>query len=246
MKNSNPVFNSDLFTKPQGLSNNQTMTVSGTITKSFYLLFLVVMSSLSTWLYLMMTHNFQTVALFSGVGTVASLIIGFIAIFKPQTCHVTAPLYAVFQGFALGAITTLLSQTYGGIAFQAVSLTMGVAFAMLTSYKFGLIKATEKFRSILTVATGGIFVVYMVSMLLGMFSIQLPFLHSGLFGVIFSLIVIGVAALNLILDLDNIERGANANAPAYMEWVGAFGLMVTLVWLYWEILRLLSILRGDD
>jgi len=246
MKNSNPVFNSDTFTRPQGLSGNETMTVDGTITKSFYLLFLVVASSLSTWLYLMMTHNFQTVGLFSVVGTVASLIIGFIAIFKPQTCHVTAPLYAVFQGFALGAITTLLSQTYGGIAFQAVSLTLGVTFAMLASYKFGLIQVTEKFRSILTVATGGIFVVYMASMLLGMFGIQLPFLHSGIFGIIFSLVVIGVAALNLILDFDNIERGVSAGAPAYMEWVGAFGLMVTLVWLYWEILRLISMLRGDD
>ncbi|MBP2628789.1 MAG: hypothetical protein H6Q68_3500 [Firmicutes bacterium] len=246
MKNSNPVFNNDIFTKPQGVSGHETMTVSGTITKSFYLLFLVVLSSLSTWLYLMMTHNFQTVALFSGLGTVASLIIGFIAIFKPQTCHVTAPLYAVFQGFALGAITTLLSLKYGGIAFQAVSLTMGVAFAMLASYKFGLIQATEKFRSILTIATGGIFVVYMASMLLGMFGIQLPFLRGGLFGIIFSLIVIGVAALNLILDFDNIEQGVRSGAPAYMEWVGAFGLMVTLVWLYWEIIRLISILRGDD
>jgi len=246
MKNSNPVFNNAIFTKPQGLHGSEIMTVSGTITKSFYLLFLVVLSSLSIWLYLMTTHNFQTVAIFSVVGTVASLIIGFIAIFKPQTCYVTAPLYAVFQGFALGAITTLLSQTYGGIAFQAVSLTMGVAFAMLVSYKLGLIKVTEKFRSILTIATGGIFVIYMASMLLGMFGIQLPFLRSGLFGIIFSLVVIGVAALNLILDLDNIEGSANAGAPAYMEWVGAFGLMVTLVWLYWEILRLLSILRGDD
>lgn len=246
MKNSNPVFNSDIFTRPQGIAGNEVMTVSGTITKSFYLLFLVIASSLSTWLYLMMTHNFQTVALFSGVGTIVSLIIGFIAIFKPQTCHVTAPLYAVFQGFALGAITTLLSQTYGGIAFQAVSLTMGVAFAMLTSYKLGWIQATEKFRSVLTVATGGIFVVYMASMLLGMFGIQLPFFRSGLFGIIFSLVVIGVAALNLILDFDNIERGVRAGAPAYMEWVGAFGLMVTLIWLYWEIIRLISMLRGDD
>ena len=246
MKNSNPVFNNAIFTKPQRLSGSETMTVSGTLTKSFYLLFLVIASSLSTWLYLMITHNFQTVTLFAIVGTVGSLILGFIAIFKPQSCHVTAPLYAVFEGFALGAITTLLAQTYGGIAFQAVSLTMGVAFAMLASYKFGLIQATERFRSILTVATGGIFVVYMASMLLNLFGIHLPFFRSGLFGIIFSLIVIGVAALNLILDFDNIERGANAGAPAYMEWVGAFGLMVTLVWLYWEILRLLTILRGDD
>ncbi|SPF56582.1 conserved membrane hypothetical protein [Candidatus Desulfosporosinus infrequens] len=216
------------------------MTVNGTVTKSFYLLFLVALSSLSTWLYLAMSHNFHTVTVFSGMGSIASLIIGFIAIYKPQTCHITAPLYSIFQGFALGSVTTLLSLRYGGIAFQ------GVALAMLLSYKFGLIKATEKFRSMVTIATGGIFIVYMVSMLLGLFGIHLPFLHTGLFGIIFSLVVIGVAALNLILDFDNIEQGARNRAPAYMEWVGAFGLMLTLIWLYWEILRLISILRNDD
>lgn len=246
MRNSNPVFNSDNFTRPQGLSGNDVMTVSGTITKSFYLLFLVGLSALATWLYLVVSHNFQTVTVFATMGSIASLVIGFIAIYKPQTCLITAPLYSIFQGFALGAITTLLSLTYGGIAFQAVSLTMGVALAMLVSYKLGLIRATEKFRSILTIATGGIFIVYMASMLLGLFGVQLPFLRTGMFGMIFSLVVIGVAALNLILDFDNIERGANSGAPAYMEWVGAFGLMVTLVWLYWEILRLISILRNDD
>lgn len=246
MRNSNPVFNSDSFTKPQGVSSNDLMTVSGTMTKSFYLLFLVGLSSLATWVYLMMSHNFQTATVFAGMGSIISLIIGFIAIYKPQTCHVTAPLYSIFQGFALGAITTVLSLKYSGIAFQAVALTMGVALAMLISYKFGLIKATEKFRSMITIATGGIFIVYMGSMLLGFFGIQLPFLRTGMFGIIFSLVVIGVAALNLILDFDNIEQGAGNGAPAYMEWVGAFGLMVTLVWLYWEIIRLISILRNED
>ena len=246
MRNSNPVFNSESFTKPQGLSSTGVMTVNGTITKSFYLLFLVALSSISTWIYLMMSHNFQTVTVFAGMGSIVSLIIGFIAIYKPQTCHVTAPLYSIFQGFALGAITTLLSLKYGGIAFQAVALTMSVALAMLLSYKFGLIRATEKFRSIVTIATGGIFIIYMASMLLGFFGIQLPFMRTGIFGIIFSLIVIGVAALNLILDFDNIEQGARSGAPAYMEWVGAFGLMVTLIWLYWEIIRLISILRNDD
>lgn len=246
MRNSNPVFNSDSFNRPQGLAGNDVMTVNGTITKSFYLLFLVGLSALSTWLYLVMSHNFQTVTLFSTMGSIASLVIGFIAIYKPQTCHITAPLYSVFQGFALGAVTTLLSLKYGGIAFQAVALTMGVTLAMLISYKFGLIRATEKLRSIIMIATGGIFIVYMASMVLGMFGIQLPFMRTGIFGIIFSLVVIGVAALNLILDFDNIEQGANSGAPAYMEWVGAFGLMVTIVWLYWEIIRLISILRNDD
>jgi len=246
MRNTNPVFNNDMFTKPQHLSGDGTMTVSGTITKSFYLLFLIILSSASVGLYLAKTHNFGTVTVFAGLGTIVSLILAFVTIFKPTTSHITAPLYAVFEGFALGSITTLLSQIYPGIAFQAVSLTIGVTLAMLVSYKLGLIRATEKFRSIITIATGGICAVYMISMLLGLFGINLSFLHSGLFGIIFSLVVIGVAALNLILDFDNIERSANSGAPAYMEWMGAFGLMVTLIWLYWEIIRLISILRGDD
>lgn len=180
------------------------------------------------------------------MGTIATLILAFAAIFRPQNCNVIAPLYSVSQGFSLGAITTLLSLKYGGIAFQAVSVTMAVTLAMLISYKMGLIRATEKFRSIVTIATGGIFLIYMASMLLGIFGVAIPSMRTGMFGILFSLVVIGVAALNLILDFDNIEQGARAGAPAYMEWVGAFGLMVTIIWLYWEIIRLISILRGDD
>lgn len=248
MKTSNPIFKSDVFTKPQGMYSSEVMTIGGTINKSLFLLLLIVLSSFATWLYLMLTHNFQSVTLFAGTGVVATLVLGFIAIFKPTTCHVTAPLYAVFEGFALGSITTLLSLKYGSIAFQAVSLTMGVALSMLAGYKFGLIQVTDKFRSIVTVATGGIFLVYMAKMILGFFGIPIPFLQGGLFAIGFSLIVIGVAALNLILDFDNIQQGARSGAPAYMEWVGAFGLMVTLVWLYWEIIRLIMLIRngGDD
>lgn len=246
MKTSNPIFKSDVFTKAQGYSS-EVMTVSGTVTKSLYLLFLIVLSSFATWLYLMMTHNFQSVTLFAGAGVIGTLILGFIAIFKPTSCSVTAPLYAVFEGFALGSITTLLSLRYGSIAFQAVSLTMGVALAMFAGYKFGLVQVTDKFRSFVVAATGGILLVYLAKMILGFFGIPIPFLQGGMFAIVFSLIVIGVAALNLILDFDNIYQGARSGAPAYMEWVGAFGLMVTLVWLYWEILRLLMILRnGSD
>jgi uncharacterized YccA/Bax inhibitor family protein len=248
MKTSNPIFKSDAFARPQGMYANEVMTVGGTVNKSLFLLFLVILSSFSTWLYLMLTHNFQSVTLFTGTGIVGTLILGFIAIFKPTTCPTTAPLYAVFEGFMLGAVTTMLSLRYGSIAFQAVSLTMGVAVAMFAGYKFGLIQVTDKFRSIVIAATGGIFLVYMAKMILGLFDISIPFLQGGLFAIVFSLIVIGVAALNLVLDFDNIYQGARSGAPKYMEWVGAFGLMVTLVWLYFEILRLLMILRngGDD
>jgi uncharacterized YccA/Bax inhibitor family protein len=248
MKTSNPVFSSDAFIKPHHMSSGDVMTISGTINKTLFLFFLLLLSSLSTWLYLMMSHKFETVVLFSGIGMVSTLILGLIAIFKPTSTPVTAPLYAVFEGFALGSITTFLSLQYGGIALQAVSLTMGVALAMLASYKFGLIRVTEKFRAFVLVATGGIFLVYIARMILGLFGIAIPFIQGGLFGIVFSLVVIAVAALNLILNFDTIEHSAKNGAPGYMEWVGAFGIMVTLVWLYWEILRLLMILRngGDE
>jgi uncharacterized YccA/Bax inhibitor family protein len=248
MKTSNPVFSSDAFIRPYHANSGDIMTISGTITKSLFLFFLLLLSSLSTWLYLMISHKFETVVLFSGIGMVSTLILGLIAIFKPTSTPVTAPLYAVFEGFALGSITTLLSLQYGGIALQAVSLTMGVALTTLASYKFGLIRVTEKFRAFVLAATGGIFLVYIARMVLGLFGIAIPFIQGGLFGIAFSLIVITVAALNLILNFDSIERSANNGAPGYMEWVGAFGIMVTLVWLYWEILRLLMILRngGDE
>ncbi len=246
MRNSNPIFKSDTFTRSGYQVGQETMTVSGTINKAMSLLFLLVASSLSTFMYLAMTGKFETVAIFAGVGIVATLVLGMVACFKPQTCHVTAPLYAVFEGFALGSITMVLSLKYGGIAFQAVMLTFGVAAAMFGCYRFGLIRATEKFKSIVAAATMGVFLVIMANMLLGMFGINLPFRSGGIIGIVFSVVVIGVAALNLILDFDRIEDGARQGLPAQMEWFAAFGLMVTMVWLYWEILRLLMILRGSD
>lgn len=246
MRNSNPIFKSDAFARAGYQAGQQTMTVSGTVNKALSLLFLLVASSLSTYLYLALTHRFETVTVFAGLGIIATLVLGFVACFKPQTCHVTAPLYAVFEGFALGSIAMVLSLKYGGLPLQAVMLTSGVAAAMFGCYRFGLIRATEKFKAFVTAATLGVFVVIMANMLLGMFGINLPFRSGGMIGIIFSLIVIGVAALNLILDFDRIEEGAREGLPEQMEWFAAFGLMVTMVWLYWEILRLLMILRGSD
>lgn len=246
MRNSNPVFRNEAFSRPQFGTGQEVMTVSGTVNKSLFLLFLVVLSSLSTFLYLALTHKFQTVGLFAMAGTGIAFVVGLIASFRPQNCSFLAPLYAVFQGLAIGAVTTLLSLKYSGIAIQAVGLSFGVAGAMLAGYKFGIIRVTERFRAIVVAATMGIFFTYLATWLLGFFGIQLPFLRGGMFGIIFSLIVIGVAALNLVLDFDNIEQGAANGAPAHYEWFAAFGLMVTLVWMYWEILRLLSILRGSD
>ncbi|HST45904.1 MAG TPA: Bax inhibitor-1/YccA family protein, partial [Luteimonas sp.] len=158
---------------------------------------------------------------------------------------VTAPMYALVEGFFLGAISAMYNHMYNGIVLQAVMLTMGTLFALLFAYRSGLIKATENFKLGVVAATGGIALVYLATIVLGMFNINIPLIHeSGLVGIGFSLVVIVIAALNLVLDFDFIETGAEQNAPKYMEWYGAFGLMVTLVWLYLEFLRLLSKLQS--
>jgi len=162
--------------------------------------------------------------------------------FLRQWSGITAPLYAIAEGFALGGLSAMMELRYAGIVLQAVMLTVGVLAAMLMLYRTGIIKVTDKFRMGVVAATGGIMLLYLVDMALRAFThIEIPFIHqSGALGIGFSLLVVGLAALNLTLDFDLIDRGAAEGAPKYMEWYGAFALMVTLVWLYLEILRLLS------
>jgi len=164
-----------------------------------------------------------------------------VTVFKKEWSPVTAPMYALVEGFFLGAISAVFEARFPGIVFQAVLLTFGTLFALLVAYRSGLIKVTENFKLGVVAATGGIALLYLASFVLGFFNINVPVIHeaSG-WGIAFSLFVVVVAALNLVLDFDFIENGAAARAPKYMEWYGAFGLMVTLVWLYVEFLRLLS------
>ena len=153
----------------------------------------------------------------------------------------TSLIYSLVEGLALGGISALFEQRYPGIAIQAVGLTFGTLFAMLLAYKTGIIRATEKFKIGVVAATGGIMLLYLVDIVLHFFSRPVPFIHEGTpIGIAFSLFVVVLAALNLVLDFDLIETGVNNGAPKYMEWYGAFGLMVTLIWLYLEILRLLG------
>jgi len=178
-------------------------------------------------------------------GLIAGTVLAFITIFAERFAGVTAPLYAVCEGLFLAGISLVFESQYPGIAPQAVALTFGVFVVMLGVYRSGLIKVTDKFRMGVVAATGGIALIYLVSIVLGLFGVNMPLIHSsGMFGILFSLFVVGIASLNLVLDFDFIERGAQAGAPKYMEWYGAFGLLVTLVWLYLEILRLLSKLRS--
>jgi uncharacterized YccA/Bax inhibitor family protein len=157
-----------------------------------------------------------------------------------------ATVYAALEGLFLGAISAYFEMAYQGIVTQAIILTMGVLFSLLALYKFRIIKVTENFKMIVVAATGGIALIYLVSFIGGFFGLNMPFIHEGgTFGIIFSVVVVIVAALNLVMDFDFIEEGSEKGAPKYMEWYAAFGLMVTLIWLYLEILRLLSKLRRD-
>ena len=165
--------------------------------------------------------------------------------FVPRNAGITAPIYAFLKGLFLGGISLVLEMQYPGIAIQAVGLTFGTLASLLFFYKSGLIKPTENYRLMIFSATFGIMILYLVNFVMNFFGAGIGFIHSnGVFGIGFSLFVVGVAALNLVLDFDFIEQGAENSLPKYMEWYGAFSLMVTLIWLYLEILRLLAKLRS--
>lgn len=178
-------------------------------------------------------------------GAIGGLVIAIVLMFKKEWAPFLAPLYALLEGLFIGAISSFFNQAYPGIVMQAVGLTFSVGIGMYFLYAMRIIRATEKFKSVLITATVGIALFYFAIMILRMFSVNIdetmPFVNGGgMFGIGFSLLIVAIAALNLILDFDMIEQGAEMGAPKYMEWYGAFGLMVTFVWLYMEILRLLS------
>ncbi|MGC1547105.1 MAG: Bax inhibitor-1/YccA family protein [Rhodanobacter sp.] len=247
MRSGNPVLQDKAF---QGLvATGEPMTMNGTIARTGILLALAVITGGWTWQRFMdiavqgnLPGAMAAVTPFMWGGLIAGFVLALVTTFAQRWAGITAPLYAIAEGFALGGISAVLEVRYPGIVLQAVMLTVGVLAAMLLLYRSGLIKVTDKFRMGVVAATGGIALLYLVDMGLRAFtSIQIPFIHeSGALGIGFSLLVVGLAALNLVLDFDMIDRAASQGAPKYMEWYGAFALMVTLVWLYMEILRLLS------
>jgi uncharacterized YccA/Bax inhibitor family protein len=175
-------------------------------------------------------------------GLIGGFVIALVTIFKKEWSPVTAPVYALLEGLVLGGISAIFERSYPGVAIQAVGLTFGTLFVLLLAYKSGIVRATQGFKIGVIAATGGIAVFYLVEMVLNFFfHFQVPAINgSGPWGIVFSLFVVIIAALNLVLDFDLIESGVRMGAPKYMEWYGAFGLMVTLIWLYLEILRLLA------
>ncbi len=219
------------------------MTINGTLQKFGFLFLMVMATSFYSWKEYAEGGN---VVPMIWTGAIGGLIVAIVLVFKPNLSPYLAPLYALLEGLFIGAISsmynTAFAETAPNIVINAVGLTFGVAAAMYLLYSFKIIKATERFKSIIISATVGIAIFYVLVMILRAFGFDnMPFLHEGSpLGIIFSLFVVSIAALNLILDFDMIERGSEMGAPKYMEWYGAFGLMVTMVWLYLEILRLLS------
>jgi len=245
MRTANPALNDKTFTGFARVADARTMTIQGTVNKTALLLLLVLFSSAWTWnLYFSTSDPAVVVPLVFG-GLISGFIIALVTVFKKQWAILTAPIYALLEGLALGGISAIFEARFPGIVMQAVGLTFGTLFCLLMAYKSGMIKVTENFKLGVVSATGAIALFYVVSFLLGMFGIPVPFIHgSGIIGIGFSLFVVAIAALNLVLDFDFIENGAARGVPQYMEWYAAFGLIVTLIWLYIEILRLLSKLRS--
>jgi len=245
MRTANPALNKKTF-EALPRTNDEVMTINGTVNKTAISLVILLVGALYTWKIFTETMSVEAIYPWLIGGFIGGFIVALITIFKKTLAPITTPIYALLEGVALGGLSAWFESIYPGIVVQAVTLTFGVLFALLFAYRSGLIKVTKNFRLGVVAATGGIALVYLISWLMNMFTgAGIGMIHdSGIMGIGFSLFVVVIAALNLVLDFDFIETGAEQGAPKYMEWYGAFGLIVTLVWLYIEILRLLSKLRS--
>ncbi len=251
-KSGNPTLTQKMFDKSLSIDADMqgTMSVRGTINKFGFLMLMIIAGAAYNW------HMFEeakqsTVTTLMMVGIFGGLITAIAISFKPNWASYLAPLYALLEGLFIGGISAILNaafaKQYPGLIMQAVGLTFGVAIAMFLLYNFRIIKATERFKSVIFTATLGIGIFYLLTMVLRLFGVNVSFMtDSSLLSIGISLFIVAIAALNLILDFDMIEQGAERGAPKFMEWYGAFGLLVTLVWLYLEILRLLSKLNSRN
>ena len=243
-RSGNPMFSDKTFSETIIDTKIERMTLQGTVNKVGISLLLVLLSASYTW-----TQYFDNgpsaIGPFMIGGSIVGLIFALITIFKRTWAPITAPLYALAKGFALGGISAMYEAQFGGITMQAVTLTFATMFGLLFAYKTGIIKPDKNFMLMVFAGTFAIFAVYMVNFIMMFFGASIGFIHdNGILGIGFSLVVVAIAALNLVLDFDYIEQGAEQGAPKYLEWYGAFSLMVTLIWLYLEILRLLAKLRS--
>jgi len=247
MRTSNPALTGDTF-RGEGIAyGGDAMTISGAVNKTGLLVILCVATAAWTWNRFFGAppeQAMQSVGLPMIAGGIGGFIVAIVTIFKKEWSAITAPIYALLEGLVLGGVSALAEMRFHGIAIQAVAATFGVLVVMLVAYRSGLIKVTDKLRLGIVAATGGIAIFYFVEFILGFFGIHFTTINGATpIGIGFSVVVVAIAALNLVLDFDLIENGARLGAPKYMEWYSAFALMITLVWLYFEILRLLSKIR---
>jgi uncharacterized YccA/Bax inhibitor family protein len=252
MRTSNPALRGAFGTGDVAYGG-ETMTISGAVNKTGILIILCVATAAWTWnrffgaLATSPQDAMASVALPAMVGGIGGFIVAMVTIFKKEWAGITAPIYALLEGLVLGGVSALMEMRFHGIAIQAVALTFGTLVAMLVAYRTGLIKVTDKLRLGIVAATGGIAVFYFLQFILGFFGVHFTTINGATpIGIGFSLLVVVIAALNLVLDFDLIENGARMGAPKYMEWYSAFALMITLIWLYFEILRLLSKVRSRN
>ncbi len=246
-KSGNPTLSEGRFRDTViNIGSSEAMTVRGTLNKFGFMLIMLMGTAFYSWKEV---ANFgeNIMGLVLG-GAIGGFVVALVMIFKKEWAKFLAPLYALLEGLFIGAVSAMYEASFPGLVANAVGLTFGVGVSMYFLYSFRIIKATERFKSVVMTATMGIAIFYFLVWILSMFGINnMSFLHEGsTFGILFSLGVVVIAALNLILDFDMIEQGAAIGAPKYMEWYGAFGLMVTFVWLYLEILRLLSKISSRD
>ncbi len=255
-RSSNPALRQKVFAESRNFGMADTMTMQGTVNKCFIMLFLLLLSASWVWGKVMQpvsafddgtmaAQSLSAVMPFVVGGGIIGFILAIVTVFNVQIARYTAPVYAICEGFVLGGVSAMFERRYPGIAIQAVALTFGTFFCMLAAYKTGLVKVTEKFRMGVVSALMAVVLIRVVSWIMSMFGAGIPFVQGyGTFAIGFSLIVVGIAALCLILDFDRLDKLCDMGVPKHMEWYGAFSLMITLIWLYLEMLRLLALLKN--
>lgn len=251
-RSSNPVLSKSAFNaQTYTTSYSEVMTLNGTINKSVAMLLLVVVGAMYTWkmFFGALSVEAGTALVFRwlAIGGIGGFIFSLITIFKKSWAYITAPIYAILEGLFLGAISALFEAQFPGLVMQAVALTFATLFIMLIGYRSGIIKVTQKLRAGIIAATGAVVMVYFISFIFSLFGAGSLIIYSnGIAGIGISLVIVVIAALNLVLDFDFIAKGSEAGLPKFMEWYAAFGLILTLVWLYLEILRLLAKIASRD
>ncbi len=241
-KTTNPVLSENRFKNIQAQAGvfTEQMTLNGTVNKTLLMFLLLLITAGLSW-KMTLAGTVNPMILIWG-GAIGGLILAVITVMKPEKSPITAPVYALLEGFFVGAISAMYSGFYDGIVMQAVGLTLSILFVMLILYRTGVIKATPKFKKGIIIATGGVALFYILNLVASFFGGGVSLFNLGIVGIGISLVIVVIAAMNLILDFDMIEKSINTGQPKYVEWFAGFGLMVTLIWLYLEILRLLALL----